>query len=197
MKRIFDIFILFLFLPLWLFLLIILILLVYIKLGSPIFFIQTRVGKDNKLFKLFKFRTMINYNNNLSNYPLDKDRLTNFSKYLRSTSLDELPELWNILKGDMSFVGPRPLLKEYIPLYNKKQIQRHNVKPGITGWAQINGRNLISWEEKFVLDVWYVENYSFWLDIKILWRTIIKVMKREGISAEGNVTMPKFKGSKE
>jgi len=125
----------------------------------------------------------------------DKDRLTKFGKFLRSTSLDELPGLWCVLKGDMSLVGPRPLLVEYLPLYSEKQSRRHEVKPGITGWAQVNGRNAISWDEKFELDVWYVDNQSFWLDIKILWLTVKKVIVRDGISAKNQVTMPKFKGS--
>ena len=125
----------------------------------------------------------------------DETRLTPFGKFLRTTSLDELPELWNVLKGDMSLVGPRPLLMEYLPLYNREQNRRHDVRPGITGWAQINGRNAISWEEKFKLDLWYVDNHSFWLDLKILLMTVKKVFNREGISAEGDVTMPKFKGT--
>jgi lipopolysaccharide/colanic/teichoic acid biosynthesis glycosyltransferase len=144
---------------------------------------------------MIKFRTMTDETDKNGLLLPDNKRLTSFGKWLRATSLDELPELWNVLKGEMSFVGPRPLLMEYLPLYSKEQMKRHNVKPGITGWAQINGRNAISWEEKFKLDVWYVENQSFWLDIKILMLTVKKVFKREGISAEGEATMPKFTGS--
>jgi lipopolysaccharide/colanic/teichoic acid biosynthesis glycosyltransferase len=165
------------------------------KHGCPIFFRQTRPGILAKSFKMLKIRTMTNETDEYGLLLPDNQRLTPFGKWLRATSLDELPELWNVLKGEMSFVGPRPLLMEYLPLYSKEQMKRHNVKPGITGWAQINGRNAISWEEKFKLDVWYVENQSFWLDIKILILTVKKVFKREGISAEGEATMSKFTGS--
>lgn len=171
-----------------------LIILVYFKLGSPVFFVQERVGKNNKVFKMIKFRTMKDIKDKNGEVLSDEERLTSFGKMLRSLSLDELPELINIIKGDMSIVGPRPLLKEYIPLYSDEQIRRHNVLPGLTGWAQINGRNAISWTEKFKLDIWYVENWSLLLDIKIFFLTILKVIKREGISQEGNATMEKFNG---
>ena len=169
-------------------------LLVRINLGSPILFTQERVGLNNKIFKMYKFRTMKDGKDKNGNLLPDSERLTKFGKILRSTSLDELPEFINILKGDMSIIGPRPLLIEYLPLYSNEQIKRHNVLPGLTGWAQINGRNAISWREKFKLDVWYVENWSIKLDIKIFFLTIYKVFKREGISQEGEVTMTKFNG---
>lgn len=156
--------------------------LVRIKLGKGLFFIQKRPGLNEKIFKMYKFRTMINLLDENGELPLDSERLNSFGQFLRKTSLDELPELFNVLKGDVSFVGPRPLLVEYLPLYNEEQRKRHNVKPGITGWAQVNGRNAISWEEKFELDVWYVENWSIWLDIKILLLTLVKVIRREGIN---------------
>ena len=164
------------------------------KLGSPVLFRQERPGIHGRPFEMIKFRTMRNaYDANGS--PLsDSERMTSFGRFLRSTSLDELPELWNVLKGDMSLVGPRPLLMEYLPLYSTYQYRRHEVRPGVTGWAQINGRNELSWPEKFKLDVWYVENRSFWLDLKILLLTVKKVFKRDGISAAGEVTMSKFKG---
>ena len=165
------------------------------KLGSPVFFTQVRPGLHGKPFKMIKFRTMTDACDADGNLLPDNIRLTAFGRFLRSTSLDELPELWNVLKGDMSLVGPRPLLMEYLPLYTPEQARRHQARPGITGWAQINGRNAISWEEKFKLDVWYVDNQSFWLDLKILLLTIKKVFVREGISATGEATMPKFTGS--
>lgn len=165
------------------------------KLGSPVFFHQIRPGLHGKPFQMVKFRTMLDANDKHGNPLPDDQRMTTLGSFLRSTSLDELPELWNVLKGDMSLVGPRPLLMEYLPLYNDRQKRRHEVRPGITGWAQINGRNAISWEEKFELDVWYVENQSFWLDLKILLLTLKKVLMRDGISAEGEATMPKFKGA--
>ncbi|CAM3957445.1 lipopolysaccharide/colanic/teichoic acid biosynthesis glycosyltransferase [Kerstersia gyiorum] len=165
------------------------------KLGSPVLFRQIRPGLRGKPFEMVKFRTMrdaIDANGK----PLpDAERLTAFGRMLRSTSLDELPELWNVLKGDMSLVGPRPLLMEYLHLYNPRQASRHNVKPGITGWAQVNGRNAISWEQKFEFDAWYVEHQSLWLDIKTLWLTVKKVIIRDGITAEGSATMEKFQGS--
>lgn len=171
--------------------------LVKYKLGSPVLFRQTRPGKDGVLFEMIKFRTMRD-EIDLDGHSLpDSERMTNFGSFLRSSSLDELPELWNVLKGDMSLVGPRPLLVEYLPLYSKEQAKRHDVRPGITGWAQVNGRNAISWEEKFKLDVWYVENQSLWLDIKILFLTVKKVFIRDGISAEGEVTMSRFNGTKD
>lgn len=167
------------------------------KLGSPILFSQVRPGLNGKPFKMFKFRTMLDAND-AQGHPLpDDQRLTQFGGFLRSTSLDELPELWNVLKGDMSLVGPRPLLMEYLPLYTPQQAKRHDVRPGVTGWAQINGRNAISWEEKFKLDTWYVEHRSLGLDLKIIGMTIKKVLVRDGISAEGEATMSKFTGTNE
>ena len=170
-------------------------LIILFAFGSPVFFIQSRPGFLGKPFKFFKFRTMTNKKDKNGNLLPDKNRLSPLGSFLRKTSIDELPSLWNVLKGDMSLVGPRPLLMEYLPLYTKEQARRHEVKPGITGWAQINGRNSISWEEKFNLDVWYVDNRSFWLDIKIILLTIFKVLKQEGISQSDHTTMPKFEGS--
>lgn len=171
-------------------------LLVRWKLGSPALFKQIRPGYQGKLFYIVKFRTMSEAIDEAGNLLPDEDRLTALGRLLRATSLDELPELWNVLKGDMSFVGPRPLLPEYFSLYTEEQMRRHLVRPGITGWAQINGRNAISWEEKFNHDIWYVDNHSLFLDIKIIFLTVVKVLKREGIHAEGNVTMNKFEGTK-
>lgn len=167
------------------------------KLGSPVFFHQVRPGLDGRPFEMIKFRTMTDERGPDGQLLPDAVRLTSFGRFLRATSLDELPELWNVLKGDMSLVGPRPLLMEYLPLYTHEQARRHEVRPGVTGWAQVNGRNAISWEEKFALDVWYVEHQSLWLDIKILWLTVKKVLVREGISAAGDATMPIFKGKNE
>jgi sugar transferase EpsL len=169
--------------------------LIRIKLGNPVFFLQIRPGLNGKAFKILKFRTMLDVSDSDGNLLPDEIRLTPFGKFLRSLSLDELPELWNVFKGDMSLVGPRPFLMEYLPLYNSEQNRRHGVRPGITGWAQVNGRNTISWEEKFELDLWYVDNQNFWLDLKILFLTIQKVFEREGISSKGDTTMPKFKGT--
>jgi lipopolysaccharide/colanic/teichoic acid biosynthesis glycosyltransferase len=169
--------------------------LVRLKLGSPVFFRQKRPGLDGKPFELLKFRTMADRRDAAGKELPDSDRLTGIGRWLRATSLDELPELWNVIRGDMSLVGPRPLLMEYLPLYSPEQSRRHDVRPGITGWAQINGRNAISWEEKFKLDVWYVDNQSFWLDLKILFFTVFRVFQRSGISAEGEATMPKFTGA--
>lgn len=166
------------------------------NLGSPVLFKQVRPGLNGKPFEMIKFRTMRDAIDKNGEPLPDVERLTPFGKMLRSTSLDELPELWNVLKGEMSLVGPRPLLMEYLPLYNEKQAKRHNVKPGITGYAQVNGRNAISWEQKFELDTWYVENQSFWLDIQILFKTVLKVIKKDDISAVGEATMPKFEGNK-
>lgn len=171
--------------------------LVRTKLGSPVIFCQERPGKDEKIFKLYKFRSMTDQRDENDNLLPDEARLTKLGKLLRSTSLDELPELWNILRGDMSIVGPRPLLVKYLPLYNEEQQHRHNVRPGLTGWAQVNGRNAISWEEKFKLDVWYVENLSFATDVKIIFLTVKKVFCREGISSETSATMEEFTGTKE
>ena len=169
--------------------------LIRIKLGSPIFFTQDRVGKDGKIFKMIKFRTMLDAVDKWGEPLPDEERLTTFGKILRSTSIDELPELINVFKGDMSLVGPRPLLVEYIELYSPEQFRRHEVRPGITGWAQVNGRNALGWSERFKLDVDYVDNYNLFMDIKILFMTILKVVKRDGISQEGNVTMEKFNGN--
>lgn len=165
------------------------------KLGSPAFFVQTRPGLNGKPFQMVKFRSMRDANDDQGHPLTDAERLTDFGKKLRDTSLDELPGLWSVLKGDMSLVGPRPLLMEYLPLYSTKQARRHEVQPGVTGWAQVNGRNAISWDEKFALDVWYVDNRSIWLDLKIIWLTIRKVIKRDGISAAGEATMSKFTGN--
>ena len=169
--------------------------LVYSKLGSPIFFTQERAGRNGKTFKMIKFRTMLDSTNKFGELLDDEERLTPFGKKLRSTSLDELPELINVLKGDMSLVGPRPLLVEYIPLYSKHQFRRHEVNPGITGWAQVNGRNSIDWETKFDLDVEYVDKFNLIMDIKILFLTVLKVIKRDGINQDGNATMEKFTGT--
>lgn len=165
-------------------------------MGSPVLFRQIRPGLNGKPFEMIKFRTMKDAVDAQGNPLPDSERLTPFGQFLRSSSLDELPELWNVLKGDMSLVGPRPLLMEYLPLYTPEQYRRHEVRPGVTGWAQINGRNALSWEEKFQLDVWYVDNRSLWLDIKILFLTVKKVLVRDGISADGEATMPKFTGSR-
>lgn len=196
-KRVFDFVAVFFGLILLIPALLLITILVFLKHGSPIIFKQSRPGKGGKPFTFYKFRTMSNLTDENGNLLPDKDRLTKFGIFLRKSSLDELPSLFNILKGDMSLVGPRPLLMQYLPLYNEFQKRRHEVKPGITGWAQINGRNAISWPKKFELDVWYVDNQSFWLDLKILFITIYKVFKREGISAEGEVTMSPFTGNKE
>lgn len=169
--------------------------LIRVKLGSPILFTQDRPGLKGKVFKMMKFRSMLDAKDKHGNLLPDNERMTKFGAFLRSTSLDELPGLFNVLKGDMSLVGPRPLLVQYLPLYNSEQAKRHNVRPGITGWAQVNGRNAIGWDEKFKLDVWYVENQSFLLDMKILLLTVKKVFIREGISADGHVTIEPFKGS--
>jgi len=195
MKRIFDLVVTFFGLLTLSFLIALIALMVRSKLGSPIFFKQSRPGLNGRIFTILKFRTMTNECDKDDMLLPDEVRLTKFGKFLRSTSLDELPGLWNVLKGDMSLVGPRPLLVEYLPLYSEKQSRRHEVKPGITGWAQVNGRNAISWDEKFDLDVWYVDNQSIWLDIKILWMTVKKVIVRDGISQSNHVTMDKFKGS--
>ena len=166
------------------------------NLGSPILFSQTRPGQDGIPFEMIKFRTMKDAIDSDGNPLPDSERLTDFGKALRNSSLDELPELWNVIKGDMSLVGPRPLLMDYLPLYSKEQARRHNVRPGITGYAQVNGRNAIGWDKKFELDTWYVDNQSLWLDIKILLKTVKKVVIKDGISADGEATMSKFTGSK-
>jgi lipopolysaccharide/colanic/teichoic acid biosynthesis glycosyltransferase len=164
------------------------------KLGSPVFFCQVRPGLQGRPFTMVKFRTMSDERGPDGALLPDAQRITSFGRFLRASSLDELPELWNVLKGEMSLVGPRPLLMEYLPLYTHEQARRHEVRPGITGWAQVNGRNSISWADKFALDVWYVDHYSLWLDLQILWRTVRKVLVRDGISAAGEATMPKFTG---
>ncbi len=170
-------------------------LLVRRDIGTPVLFRQTRPGKEGKLFQIIKFRSM-NESVDSSGVPLpDADRISPLGAKLRSSSADELPELWNVLMGDMSLVGPRPLLIEYLPLYSPEQARRHTVRPGITGWAQVNGRNSLSWDEKFALDVWYVDNHSLWLDFKIIVLTVKKVLLRDGIAADGEVTMPKFRGN--
>lgn len=181
-----------LFLPIY----IVVSLLILWKMGTPILFRQQRPGYKEKIFSIYKFRTMTNEKNSNGSLLPDEQRLVGIGKLIRSTSLDELPQLFNVLKGEMSFVGPRPLLVEYLGLYNEKQKRRHDVKPGITGWAQVNGRNTISWEQKFDYDVWYVEHQSFWLDLKILWLTFLKVIKRSDISSSSSTTMEKFTGNK-
>lgn len=170
-------------------------LLVWRQLGRPVLFRQVRPGLHGKPFVMYKFRTMTDARDASGNLLPDRQRLTGFGQWLRSTSLDELPELFNVLKGEMSLVGPRPLLMEYLDRYTPEQARRHEVRPGITGWTQIHGRNALTWEEKFKLDVWYVDNWNLWLDIKILWRTLWVVLKRDGISAQGHATMPEFKGN--
>ncbi len=165
------------------------------KLGTPVFFKQLRPGLNGKSFEMIKFRTMRDALDSDGNPLPDSERMTSFGSFLRASSLDELPELWNVLKGDMSLVGPRPLLMQYLPLYTNEQKRRHDVRPGVTGWAQINGRNSLSWEEKFKLDVWYVDNRTLWLDIRILFLTVKKVLIKEGISQENNATMEAFTGS--
>ena len=176
-------------------LLVIIFMLILIQMGRPVLFKQMRPGLNGKPFYMYKFRTMTNEKDEQGNPLSDEQRLTRLGRFLRSTSLDELPELFNVLKGDMSLVGPRPLLMQYLERYTPEQARRHEVKPGITGWAQVNGRNAITWEEKFALDVLYVDNWSLWLDIQILAMTVVKVFKREGISAKGEATMPEFMGN--
>ena len=166
------------------------------KLGSPVLFTQVRPGLHGKPFRMVKFRTMTDARDASGALLPDAQRLTPFGRFLRASSLDELPELWNVLRGEMSLVGPRPLLMEYLPLYSSEQARRHEVRPGITGWAQVNGRNAISWADKFALDVWYVDHRSLWLDVRILWLTVRKVLVRDGISAAGEATMQKFEGDK-
>lgn len=195
MKRFFDLLVAGLALMAFALPLLVLMWLVRRKLGTPVFFRQVRPGLHGQPFEMVKFRTMTSERGSDGQLLPDAARLTAFGRFLRATSLDELPELWNVLKGDMSLVGPRPLLMEYLPLYTPEMARRHEVPPGITGWAQVNGRNAISWEDKFQLDVWYVDHRSLWLDIKILWLTVRKVLVRDGISAEGEATMPRFAGS--
>ena len=194
MKRLFDLISSFIGLLFLLPVIVLMVLLIRLKIGYPILFKQARPGLNGEIFNMYKFRTMTNESDKNGVLKPDSIRLTKFGKFLRSTSLDELPGLWNVLKGDMSLVGPRPLLVEYLPLYSKKQSKRHKVKPGITGWAQVNGRNAISWDEKFDLDLWYIDNQSIWLDTKILWLTVKKVITRDGISSNNDATMPAFTG---
>lgn len=195
MKRFFDIVVTSAMLMLLFPLIVLLGLAVVIALGNPVLFRQHRPGKHGKLFEMVKFRTMRDAIDQNGTLLPDADRLTVFGKWLRSTSLDELPELWNVLKGDMSLVGPRPLLVEYLPLYSHEQARRHDVRPGLTGWAQVNGRNGLSWEQKFELDIWYVDNQSLFLDFRILLLTVRKVLMREGVNADNETTMPRFVGS--
>lgn len=193
--RIFDIIISLLLLILLFPLLIIISILVKYKLGSPILFRQSRPGRMGKPFLILKFRTMNSVTDTFGNELPDNERLKTFGRFLRSSSMDELPELWNVFKGEMSLVGPRPLLMEYLPLYSTSQARRHIVKPGITGWAQINGRNSVSWEEKLEMDIWYIDNKSFFLDLKILFLTLFKVIMQDGINKKGHATIEKFKGN--
>lgn len=195
-KRLFDIILSFAALLLLAPLFALIALVIRLKMGSPVLFCQTRPGLHGKPFLMLKFRTMRDAQDADGKLLPDSERLSEFGRWLRTTSMDEIPELWSVLKGEMSLVGPRPLLMEYLPLYTDEQSRRHEVRPGITGWAQVNGRNAISWEEKFKLDVWYVDNQSFGLDMKILWMTVIKVLVREGINAELDVSMRRFTGSR-
>lgn len=195
MKQLFDFVVALLVLIIFAPVLLLLVYLIRKHLGTPVFFTQDRPGLNGKVFKMVKFRTMTSACDDNGNLLPDEQRLTRLGRFLRSTSLDELPELWNVLKGEMSLVGPRPLLVEYLPLYSAEQARRHDVRPGITGWAQVNGRNAISWEQKFKLDVWYVDNRSLWLDIRILFLTVKKVLVRDGINQAGEATMSRFVGS--
>lgn len=193
-KRYFDLMLVVLTLPISLLVGAVVALAVLILLGRPVLFTQVRPGMGGRPFHMFKFRSMLNATDEEGRLLPDELRLTRFGRFLRSTSLDELPELWNVLKGEMSLVGPRPLLMEYLQHYSVEQARRHEVRPGITGWAQVNGRNSVSWEQKFQLDVWYVDNRSLGLDLKILWLTVLNVLRREGISAEGSATVTRFDG---
>lgn len=194
MKRAFDFFVSLIALVILFPVLVILYVIIAIKMGHPVLFVQARPGMQGHIFNMIKFRSMTDAVDANGELLPDAQRLPAFGQMLRATSLDELPELWNVLKGDMSLVGPRPLLIEYLDKYTPQQARRHNVRPGVTGWAQVNGRNALSWEEKFELDIWYVDNRTFWLDIKILLMTVLQVFKRDNISQEGHVTMEKFKG---
>jgi len=195
LKRVFDILITIITMPLWLPLIGLVAVVVCIKIGRPVFFLQARGGFRGTVFRIFKFRTMSDTRDENGCSLPDSERLTKLGLFLRRTSLDELPSLFNVLLGQLSLVGPRPLIADYLQLYTPDQARRHQVRPGITGWAQVNGRNAISWADKFALDVWYVDNRSLWLDIKILWFTVKKVLVRDGISAAGEATMPRFAGS--
>lgn len=194
-KRLFDLVVAISALLVLLPVIILLCILIAVKMGTPVLFSQVRPGYKGKPFRMVKFRSMTDAKDANGNLLPDDQRLPKFGETLRSTSLDELPELWNVVKGEMSLVGPRPLLMEYLEHYSPEQARRHEVKPGVTGWAQVNGRNAISWEQKFEYDTWYVDNRSLWLDIKILWMTVLKVVKRDDISADGHVTIEKFSGS--
>ncbi len=195
MKRLFDFFVASMGIIVLIPLFFILYFLILWHIGQPVIFIQMRPGFQGRPFKLYKFRSMTNNKDTKGNLLSDAERLNVFGRFLRASSFDELPTLWNVIKGDMSLVGPRPLLMEYLPLYNKNQKRRHEVKPGITGWAQVNGRNAISWEKKFDFDIWYVDHHTFWIDLKIIVLTVKKVFLREGISGVGEATMSKFTGN--
>jgi sugar transferase EpsL len=195
MKRLFDFIVALTALIILFPVLVLLYLIIGIKMGTPVFFVQARPGMHGQIFNMIKFRSMTDQKDAQGALLPDSDRLPAFGQMLRATSLDELPELWNVLKGHMSLVGPRPLLIEYLDKYTPEQARRHEVRPGVTGWAQVNGRNALSWEEKFALDTWYVDNRTFWLDFKILLMTVKQVFKRDNISQDGHVTMEKFKGS--
>jgi len=196
MKRLFDLILGIVAIPVLLPIIVITAIFVRLNLGGPVLFTQIRPGKDAKPFKLVKFRSMTDARGSDGELLPDAQRLTSFGKFLRSSSLDELPEIWNVLKGEMSFVGPRPLLMEYVPLYSDQQARRMNMRPGITGWAQIMGRNTISWDQKFAHDIWYVENHNLWIDVKILFLTVASVLKRDGINAGEDMPMPKFTGNR-
>jgi lipopolysaccharide/colanic/teichoic acid biosynthesis glycosyltransferase len=195
MKRTFDLLLVLATLPVWLPCIVVLALLVRLVLGGPVLFRQWRVGRHGRIFRLWKFRSMTDARDAQGRVLPDAERLTPFGRVLRSTSLDELPSLVNVLRGEMSLVGPRPLLVEYLPLYSPRQARRHEVRPGVTGWAQVNGRNTLGWEQRFEHDVWYVDHRSFWLDLRILAMTVDKVFRREGVSAEGHATMEPFRGT--
>lgn len=196
MKRLFDLAFVILTVPGWLTGLLVVAVFVRLGLGSPVFFTQPRVGQGGRIFRLWKFRTMTDTRDAAGRLLPDSERLTRLGRFLRSTSLDEFPSVINVIRGDISIVGPRPLLVEYLPLYSARQARRHDVVPGVTGWAQIHGRNAQTWEQRFEYDVWYVEHRSLWLDIRILARTMVKVFRREGVSASGHVTMEPFRGSR-
>ena len=194
LKRGFELLLVLIAAPIWLPLLIIVALVTRVALGSPILFRQKRPGLNGKIFQLYKFRTMIDARDEAGKPLSDELRLTAYGRFLRSTSLDELPSILNVLRGDLALVGPRPLLVDYLERYSPEQARRHQVRPGITGWAQVKGRNALRWDDKFRLDCWYIDNYSLWLDIKILFLTVLQVVRREGISQEGSATMPPFTG---
>lgn len=197
LKRGLDLLVILLISPVWAAAMLVLALLVRYKLGAPVLYRQLRPGRDGKPFMMYKFRSMTGARDANGQLLPDHERLTHFGRVLRSTSLDELPELWNVLRGDMSLVGPRPLLVEYLPLYSSEQARRHTVRPGITGWAQVNGRNAISWPDKLQLDTWYVDHQSIWLDMKILGLTLIRVLQRHGVASEGEATTTRFTGQAE